>query len=88
MVSSTSSFKHTTHDCTIYQITFKGHKDLLLRTADDCLIQCELEATDQEIFLLIGLVLQLKDEDKLPVAYPDPCVGFNGVDIENSSTLT
>ena len=69
----TLNFKHNTHDCTIYQTTFKG-KVLLLRQVDDCLIQCKYEATTKEIFLIIGLVLQLENEDKPPFAYLGPCV--------------
>ena len=49
------------------------------------LIQCEHEATAQEIFLLIVLVLQLKNGDKPPFVYLDPCVDFNGVDIEKNN---
>ena len=51
---------------------------------DDLLIQCEHEDTAWEIFLLIGLTLQLKNEDKPPFAYLGPCVVFNGVDIKKA----
>ena len=82
----TLNFKHTTLDCTIYQTTFKGHNIVLLRIVADCLIQCENEATAKKIFLIIGLVLQLKNEDTHPLAYLGPCVDFNDVDIEESNT--
>ena len=38
LMSSTLYFKHTTHDCTIYQTTFKGNKVLLLQMVDNLLI--------------------------------------------------
>ena len=85
-MSSTLNFKHTTHDCTIYQTTFKSYKVLLLRQVDDCLIQCEHEATTKENFLIIGLALQLENEDKPLFAYFGPCIDFNGVNIEESNT--
>ena len=53
---------------------------------DDLLIQCEHEETTQEIYTLIGLVLQLENEDEPPFAYLGPCVDFNCVDIEQSNT--
>ena len=80
------NFKHTTHDHTIYQTTFKGHKVLLLRIVNDCLIQCEHEAIAKEILLIIGLSLQLKNEDKHLFTYLGPCVDFDGVDIKESNT--
>ena len=80
------NFKHTIHDHSIYQTTFKGNKVLLLRMVDDLLVQCEHEDTTQEIFLLVGLALQLQNEDKPPFAYLGPCVDFNGVSIEESNT--
>ena len=45
MMSRTFNFKHTPHDCTFYQTTFKGNKDLLLRMIDDMLLQCKHEET-------------------------------------------
>ena len=86
LMSLTPNFKHTTHDRTIYQITFKGNKVLLLQMVDNFLIQCEHEETAEEIFFLIGVALQLKNEDTPPFAYLGPCVDFNGVDIEESNT--
>ena len=80
-MSSAFNFKHTTHDHTIYQTTFKGNKVLLLRMVDDLLIQCEHEETAREIYTLIGLALQLENEDESPFAYLGPCVNFNGGDI-------
>ena len=53
---------------------------------DDLLIQCQYEETAREIYTLIGLALQLKNEDEPPFAYLDPCIDFNGVDIEQSNT--
>ena len=53
---------------------------------DNCLIYCEHEATAQEIFLLISLALQLKNEDEHPSTYLGPCVDFNGVNIKKSNT--
>ena len=53
---------------------------------DACLIQYEHEGTAKEIFLIIGLALQLKNEDKPPFAYLGPCVNFNGIDIKESNT--
>ena len=54
---------------------------------DNLLIQYEHEVTAREIFLLIGVVLQLKNEDKtLSFAYLGPCVNFNGVDIKQNNT--
>ena len=82
----TINFKHTSHDYTIYQTTFKGHKILLLRMIDTCLIQYDHEGTAKEVFLIIGLALQLKNEDKPPFTYLGPCVDFNGVDIEENNT--
>ena len=79
-------FMHTTHDRTIYQTTFNGNKVLLLSMVDDLLIQCEHEDTAKAIYKLIGLALQLENEDKPPFAYLGQCVDFNGVDIEQSNT--
>ena len=56
-----SQLKTTTNDCTIYQTTFKGNKVLLLQIVDDLIIQCEHEETAEDIFLLIGVALQLPD---------------------------
>ena len=86
LMSPTFNFKHTTHDRTIYQTTFKGNKVLLLQMVDDLLLQCEHKETAQEIYTLIGLALQLENEDQPPFAYLGPCVDFNGVDIEQSNT--
>ena len=44
------NFKHTTHDRTIYQIGFKGHKVLLLRQVDDPMIQTDDENIAREFF--------------------------------------
>ena len=84
--NSIFSILHNIHDWTIYQTTFKHHKFLLLRQVDACLIQCEHEDTAQEIFLIIGSKLQLKNEDKAPFAYLGPCIDFNGVDKKESNT--
>ena len=85
-MSSTLNFKHTTHDCTIYQTTFKGNKILLLQIVDDLLIQCEQEETAERIFFLICVALQLKNEDAPPFQYLGPCVDFNCVYIKDSNT--
>ena len=53
---------------------------------DDLLIQREYEETAQEIYTLIGLALQLENEDEPPFAYLDSCVDFNGDNIEQSNT--
>ena len=79
-------FKHNTHDRTIYQFMFKGHKVLLLRQVDDLMIQTDNEAIAKEIFKIIGLKLQLKIEDEAPFAYLGFTTDFNGVDIEQSKT--
>ena len=86
LMSPTFNYKHTTHDHTIYQTIFKDNKVLLLRMVDDLLIQCEHEETAREIYTLIGLALQLKNENEPPFAYLGPCVDFKGVDIEQSNT--
>ena len=52
----------------------------------DLLIQCEFEETAKEIFHLIGIALQVENEDKPPFQYLGPCADFNGVNIEVSST--
>ena len=80
------NFKQTTHDCTIYKTTFKGNKVLLLQMVDDLLIQCEHEETAEEIFYLIGITLQLKNEAEPPFQYLGSWVDFNGVDIKESNT--
>ena len=41
LMSQTFNFKHTTHDRTIYQTTFKGNKVLLIQMVDKMLLQCE-----------------------------------------------
>ena len=81
-MSLTLNFKHTTHDRTIDQITFKGNKFLLLQMVNDLLIQCEHEESAKEIFFLIGVALQLENEGEPPFQYLGPCVDFNGVDIK------
>ena len=53
---------------------------------DNFLIQCEFEETVEEIFYLIGTVLQLEDEDELSFQYLGLCVDFNDVDIKESNT--
>ena len=45
LMSPTLNFKHTTHDHTIYQTTFKSNKVLLFQMVDDLLVQCEHEDT-------------------------------------------
>ena len=80
------NFKHTTHDRTIYQTTYKGNKVMLLRMVDDLLLCCEHEDTAREIYRKIGLALQLENEDEPPFAYLGSCSDFNGVDIEQSNT--
>ena len=55
------SFKHTTHDRTIYKTIFKGHKVLLLRQVDDLIIQTDDESIAKEIFTIIGSKLQFKN---------------------------
>ena len=86
LMSSTLNFKHTTHDYTIYQTTFKGNKVRVLQMVDDLLIQCEHEETAREVFFLISIALQLKNEDTPFYVYLGPCVDFNGVNIEESNT--
>ena len=86
LMSPTFNFKYTTNDCTICQTTFKGNKVLLLRMFNDLLLQCEHKDTTQEIYTLIGLGLQLENEDQPPFAYLGPCVDVNGVDIKQSNT--
>ena len=49
---------------------------------DDLLLCCEHEHTAREIYLKIGLALQLENEDAPPFAYLGPCFDFNGVNIE------
>ena len=66
LLVSTLNFKHTTHDCTIYQPTFNGNKVLLPCMVDDLLTQCEHRDTAKVIYRLIGLVLQLEND---PFAY-------------------
>ena len=85
-MSTQLGFKHTTHDRTIYQAIFKGHKVLLLRQVDDLMIQTDNEDIAKEIFKIIGLKLQLKDENKPPFAYLGLTTDFNGVDIEQNKT--
>ena len=80
------NFKHTTHDRTIYQTAYNGNKVLLLRMVDDLLLCCEHKHTAREIYLKIGLALQLENEDEPSFAYLGPCSDFNGVDIEQSNT--
>ena len=41
LMSPELGFKHTTHDRTIYQAVFKGHKVLLLQQVDDLMIQTD-----------------------------------------------
>ena len=79
-------FKHTTHNRTIYQSMFKGHKVLLLRKFDDLMIQTDDEGIAKEIFIIIGSKLQLENEDEPPFAYLSPTVDFNGVDIDQRKT--
>ena len=86
MKSPQLGFKHTTHDRTIYQAVFKGHKVLLLQQVDDLMIQTDNEAIAKEIFDIIGLKLQLENEDELPFAYLGLTTDFNGVNIEQSKT--
>ena len=81
-------FKHTTHDRTIYQAVFKGHKVLLLRQVDDLMIQTDNKNIAKEIFKIIGVKLQLENEDEAPFAYLGLTADFNGVDIEQSNTHT
>ena len=78
--------KYTTHDRTIYQTVFKGHKVLLLRQVDDLMIQTDDETIAKQIFTIIGLKLQLENEDEPPFAYLGSTVDFNGVDIEQNKT--
>ena len=85
-MGSTLNFKHTTHDRTIYQTTFNGNKVLLLQMVDNLLIQCEHKETAKAIYKLIGLALQLKNEDKPPFTYLGQYVDFDGVDIKQSNT--
>ena len=86
LLGTALNVKHTTHDRTIYQTTFDGKKVLLLRMVNDLLIQCEHKDTAKAIYTLIGLALQLGNEDEPPFAYLESCVDFNGVDIEQSNT--
>ena len=53
---------------------------------DNLLLQCEHKETAREIYAFIGLALQLEDEDTPPFLYLGPCVDFNCVNIEQSST--
>ena len=53
---------------------------------DNMLLQCEHEETAREVYTLIGLALQLENEDEPPFAYLVPCLDFNGVDVEQSNT--
>ena len=79
-------FKHTTHDRTIYQAVFKGHKVLLLRQVDDLMIQTDNKNIAKEIFKIIGVKLQLENEDEAPFAYLGLTADFNGEDIEQRLT--
>ena len=57
LMGPTLNIKHTTHDSTIHQTTFKRQQILILRMVDDCLILCDHEATTWENFSLFGLAL-------------------------------
>ena len=79
-------FKHTTHDRTIYQAVSKGHKVLLLQQVDDLMVQTDNKDIAKEIFKIIGVKLQLENEDEAPFAYLGLTADFNGVDTEQSKT--
>ena len=79
-------FKHTTHDRTIYQAVFKGHKVLLLQQVDYLMIQTDNKDIAREIFKIIGVKLQLENEDEAPFAYLGLTADFNGEDIEQRLT--
>ena len=79
-------FKHTTHDRTIYQAVFKGHKVLLLRQVDDLMIQTDNKDIAKTIFKIIGVKLQLENEDEAPFAYLGLTADFNGEDTEQRLT--
>ena len=49
---------------------------------DDLHNRCEFEETAKEIFYLIGIALQLENEDEPSFQYLGPCDDFNGVNIE------
>ena len=78
------NFKHTTHDQTILKTTFKGHKVLLLHQVYNMMIQTDDEDIAKEIFMIIGLKLQLENEVELPFTYLGRTIDFNGVDIDQS----
>ena len=70
-------FKHTTHDRTIYQSMFKGNNVLLLRQADNLMVQTDNESIAKKIFTITGSKLQLENEDEPPFAYLGPTVDLN-----------
>jgi hypothetical protein len=74
-------FRHTTHDHTIYETTFCGHKLLLLRQVDDFSLSCPSEDIAKDVFDIIGRKLQLPSEDQPPFKYLGLIDDFNGIDV-------
>ena len=81
------NFKCITHDRTIYSTTFRGVKVLLLCQVDDFALASPDESIAKAIYDVIGNRLTLPGEDKPPFAYIGLVDDYNGVQVEQSSTL-
>ena len=80
------SFRHTTHDRSIYSTVYKGVPVLLLRQVDDFALASPDETIAEEIYGIIGQRLQLPSETSPPFKYFGLISDFNGVDITQTST--
>ena len=81
------NFKCTTHDRRIYSTTFRGVKVLLLWQVDDFALASPDKDIAKAIYDIIGKRLTLPGEDKPPFAYMGLVDDYNGVQVEQSSTL-
>ena len=88
LFSKELNFKNTTHDKTIYTTVFRGQKVLLLRQVDDFALACPSEHIAREIYDIIGKKLMLPGETTPPFSFLGLLDDFNGVEVEQSSSLT
>lgn len=75
-------FKDTIHDKTILYFQKQENKIVyLLRQLDDFAFVCEDEQIAKNMFNVLGQLLKLPSEEKVPFKYMGPVDDFNGVDI-------
>ena len=79
-------FESATHDKTIYTKVHNGETVYILhlQQVDDLALACNDEATEKDLYKMIGSRFRLLNETKDPFTYLSLITNFNGIGVEQS----